>query len=254
MQFTEKLKRLTDDMGKARVSQDAGLPNSAISNYISKEQMPRGDKALALARALKVPLEWLLDDRQDWPPPALGAPPDDRLADIKDTVLMRELARRYRRELMNMKDLIDEAENENWAAIVAKARTVKPGSAIPGSVELAVKKIASIVSAQMVNSFRFDVKVFADFLHAQLVGHDQPVESLQASALEKRHYELFKVAGFTEFITWIIEHKDSLKRPDAPGMIALLEISRMGPSQRANAGNLAAHPKPTDVAKPKKRR
>jgi transcriptional regulator with XRE-family HTH domain len=70
MKFHEKLSRLTAGKNKSALAEGAGLPASAVSNYIFKRQMPRGDKALALARVLGVPLEWLVDDAQDFPPPS----------------------------------------------------------------------------------------------------------------------------------------------------------------------------------------
>jgi transcriptional regulator with XRE-family HTH domain len=68
MRIHEKLARLTKDLKKTMVCKRAGIPNNAISNYISKEQMPSADVAFRLAKALAVDVAWLVDDRQNWPP------------------------------------------------------------------------------------------------------------------------------------------------------------------------------------------
>ena len=46
-----------------------GLAPTAISNYIASGSIPRADIALKIARAVGVPLDWLIDDSQDFPPP-----------------------------------------------------------------------------------------------------------------------------------------------------------------------------------------
>lgn len=68
MTFAEKLTRLTEDRHKAKVSRRAGLPSTAIYDYVSKGFRPRAEPALRLARVLGVSVEWLIDDTQAWPP------------------------------------------------------------------------------------------------------------------------------------------------------------------------------------------
>ena len=68
MLFNEKLRRLTEDRRKTVISKRAGLPRLFISNSISKGQTPRSDNALALARVFGISVEWLIDDKQEWPP------------------------------------------------------------------------------------------------------------------------------------------------------------------------------------------
>ena len=69
MKFADKLSQLTADDNKARLSRAAGLPPNAINDYINKGHRPGIDNALALAKVLRVPLEWLVDDAAEWPPP-----------------------------------------------------------------------------------------------------------------------------------------------------------------------------------------
>ena len=74
MTFIEKLRRLTDDRNKSKLARRMGLPPTAIHAYLSKGYMPRANTALRIARALSVSFEWLLDDRQNWPPVWVNPP------------------------------------------------------------------------------------------------------------------------------------------------------------------------------------
>src|SRR2546423_15649542 len=104
MEFTEKLARLTAEQNKSQIARDAGLSPTAISDYLQKGYIPRADNALALARALKVPLDWLVDPSRDWPPPSLTAP---STAQLSDDELMTEVARRYRNQALRMRGMIE---------------------------------------------------------------------------------------------------------------------------------------------------
>lgn len=68
MTFHEKLAKLTEDRRKTRLSLRAGLPANAISNYLSRRQMPSADIALRISQVLDVDVAWLVDDTQTWPP------------------------------------------------------------------------------------------------------------------------------------------------------------------------------------------
>jgi transcriptional regulator with XRE-family HTH domain len=67
MTFREKLAMLTEDRIKSVLCRRAGFPPTAISCYLSKDQIPRGDKAFRLARVLGVSTDWLLDDSKGLP-------------------------------------------------------------------------------------------------------------------------------------------------------------------------------------------
>ena len=114
MVFTEKLSRLTTGK-RSRIAKAAGLPTSAVSNYISKKQMPRGDKALALARATGVPVEWLLDDSQDWP-----APPSNAVSAITIDQLAAELGRRMYGVASALLAKLAKAQRIKWTEVAAE--------------------------------------------------------------------------------------------------------------------------------------
>lgn len=89
MVFADKLRELTKNISRAALARKAGLSEAAISNYINAGHRPGADAALAIARATGVPLDWLIDDKCDFPAPlpsSLGAVPTDDLR--------RELGRR----------------------------------------------------------------------------------------------------------------------------------------------------------------
>ncbi|HEX4055988.1 MAG TPA: helix-turn-helix transcriptional regulator [Tepidisphaeraceae bacterium] len=114
------------------MARKADLPPNAVSDYINKNYLPRVDTALALARALNVPLDWLADDRQDWPPPAKW---DAYAAEnLPDGLLMREVCRRLRLASLDIKDLIEKAERVDWVSISKLILEQPEGSPLPPSI------------------------------------------------------------------------------------------------------------------------
>jgi transcriptional regulator with XRE-family HTH domain len=129
MRFAEKLERFTREKNKAKIARAAGLPANAINEYIAKGYTPRADNALALAKALKVPLEWLVDDSRDYPPPE--PVPKPTVSDLPDYDLLLELARRFRREQIETLDALASAEHiiesKSFDATPAELRRILQG-------------------------------------------------------------------------------------------------------------------------------
>lgn len=67
MTFREKLRRLTEDMHKAKVARRAGMGQPQFHEYL-QGVTPRIDTAARIARALHVDVGWLIDDAREWPP------------------------------------------------------------------------------------------------------------------------------------------------------------------------------------------
>lgn len=112
VKFSEKLAKLTEERDKRKLSLEAGLPPTAVSNYISKANIPRSDTALKLARILNVPVEWFIDDSDDrWPAPS---PQKTALGVIPDLELMGEVCRRYWLALKRWEATIVAAEHMDW--------------------------------------------------------------------------------------------------------------------------------------------
>jgi transcriptional regulator with XRE-family HTH domain len=78
MRLNEKLLKLCDERGldsQRDLARLAKLSKSSVSRWVNGETRPRMLQALKLARALKVPLEYLIDDAMEEMPPVL--PPDE---------------------------------------------------------------------------------------------------------------------------------------------------------------------------------
>ncbi|MFW6108065.1 MAG: helix-turn-helix domain-containing protein, partial [bacterium] len=71
MDFREKLKRLREqhELGQAELAGKARLSTNKIQRYEQSGQKPKGEDTLALARALGVTADYLLDDDLPYPPP-----------------------------------------------------------------------------------------------------------------------------------------------------------------------------------------
>lgn len=78
MVLYEKLRRLLAEKGwpQAELARKASVCPSNLSNIFHRANNPQLSTALRIARALDVPLEWLADDAQEWPPPKPGCPVD----------------------------------------------------------------------------------------------------------------------------------------------------------------------------------
>ena len=72
--LVEKLRALLRerDLSRADVDDAAGFKENITSNLINQKSEPKVKKALALARALGVSLDWLADDDQGLPPVPAG--------------------------------------------------------------------------------------------------------------------------------------------------------------------------------------
>ena len=125
MKFHEKLRQRVQELGlnKAKAARDVGLPDSTINNYLAKnDSLPRIDIAAKIAKAIRVPLEWLADDAAVWPPPDLSC------SYLSDRELMQEVDKRQRVKLLRVRDAIDAAKKIDWDAVQAGAAEKPPDS------------------------------------------------------------------------------------------------------------------------------
>lgn len=128
----EKLARRVKDLGlnKAKAARKAGLLESTIGSYISKPvSLPPSDIALKISRAIQVPLDWLIDDEQEYPPPPLTA------AGAMTTVqLVEELGRRMHEIGVVLLPKIKQAEDAKWYKIGLELAKSDPAKPLPRSV------------------------------------------------------------------------------------------------------------------------
>ena len=91
MLFGEKLRRLRGSSSYKAVSVACGCSGEHVRRLEQNKACPNVLLALRLARHFGVPLDWLADDTQNWPPPATE---EQRISDIiKETLTARGLSR-----------------------------------------------------------------------------------------------------------------------------------------------------------------
>ena len=102
---------------KSEVARAAGLPVTAISNYINRKYIPRADTALRIAKALNVPLSWMVDDSQNWPPPKTDGASSAFLQNAGDDELWSELSHRYIRYAKNALQYAEKLKEFDFAKL-----------------------------------------------------------------------------------------------------------------------------------------
>ena len=123
MTFQEKLRRLAPTINKSRAARAVGLKANAISTYMAKGSLPRIDIALKIALALGVPLDWLADDQQDFPPPAKAS---SSIRDFGDADLVHDLAQRYRSAKLDFLNEADRVKQFDWERAARDAERLGP--------------------------------------------------------------------------------------------------------------------------------
>ena len=181
MQFVEKLKALVADKNKSDLARRAGLSATAISDYLLKGYIPRADKALALARALKVPLDWLLDDQQDWPAPA---PDEFPLTNVSDADLMGEACRRQRLEALRLRAALDRIERLDWSEVARRILTANGDETAAPELRLLDE-----VGTSLYRLRQYDTSHAEQFYLNTLPGKDVPWAELKPDRLRARWYE-----------------------------------------------------------------
>lgn len=133
MLLQEKLNKLMEGRKQTAVCDKADVGRTALSGYLKKGAMPPADVAFRLAHAMEVPLEWLLDDDQDWPPPAGD---EQSLRGFSNDELARELAYRYRERAEEVIEfLYSVMEHDEWLPVARRALEVPLDKPIPADIE-----------------------------------------------------------------------------------------------------------------------
>ncbi len=192
MRFSDKLERLTANVNKAKASLDAGLPPTAISNYLAKGQVPRADTGVAIARVLGVAADWLFDDAQDWPPPK--AEPAVA-ASLSDGDLMEEVARRRRLVMSDLLKSIERIEKVDWGAVRKRLGVVPIGAPLPDELLADVAPAAEARRQWHLATQRFDLK-FYDMLYGKMSPVGRKPEELNVERLAARHLSAINTADF----------------------------------------------------------
>ncbi|MEM8493907.1 MAG: helix-turn-helix transcriptional regulator [Planctomycetota bacterium] len=157
--FAEKLAKLTENENKIALSERAGLPPKAISNYISKRQTPQADKALAIARVLNVPLDWLVDDQQTMPKPKQGR--FVSLASFATDDLLDEIHVRLIREFNRAQaELQAFWKRDDWQAVAVSLYETADGASPPAEARQTQRDIER--ARQRLEKIRLDFDLMGE--------------------------------------------------------------------------------------------
>jgi transcriptional regulator with XRE-family HTH domain len=129
MKFSEKLAKLTEGRNRSDLARAVRLPPSILSNYINRGSTPRADIALSVAKALDVPLQWLVDDEQSWP-----APPSPAAA-MSTAQLAEELSRRSAGIVDAIWEKLRAARGADWVELTLTALALDPSKPIPKALQ-----------------------------------------------------------------------------------------------------------------------
>ena len=253
MKFAEKLAQLTDGKNKQRIGRDAGLPPTAISDYIAKNHIPRADTALKLARALKVPLEWLVDEAQEGPPPsASNSSPESILPNIPFGPLIRELARRYRLDALDVRQKLHDARKVDWSKVFADVQALPADAPISRELTRHLKLAEEVTIGVLTTTTRYDIRLAADFLHDQLPGAELPIEQLTALHAEHELRDLEQREGFASLVHWMNEHRDAMRKLNISPPVFIEQIRELA-GERTRIETLGGAP-PATTADPEQTR
>lgn len=184
MLFAEKLDKLGKEVNKSRVSRAAGLKANTLSTYIATRSIPRADIALKLARALGVPLEWLVDDTQDWPPPSKSDASGEATSSLQltDNELMIEVCRRFRLVAVPFRERLAKAMGIDWNSITSKMLELPIESDLPPEAADATSLAVSLANS-VEQLFQFDPDTVVYNYHGALPGKALDPGELTLAAL-----------------------------------------------------------------------
>ena len=213
MQFHEKVRRQVQalDLNRSKAAREVGLPVSTINNYVSTTaSLPRVDIAIKIARALKVPLEWLADDEQDWPPPsqpsvASPMPPLEKFGDVQ---IIEELAKRRRRAQIDFLDELKKVISIDWDGVASALESVPPGDAAPDSVKRAAQAYLSLLLKGERLQSDWSVGSYSLVHHNELPGSDRPLNDFYTIEGPDWRIQLMNLKGLDRFIKAQTPHDD----------------------------------------------
>lgn len=187
--FGEKLRRAieTDGRSRALIARSAGLKPSILNNYLNRGSAPMADAAFRLARALDLPIDWLLDDDADWPAPVAQKP---MLENISEEDLMTELARRQRHAVLRGRKVLEQIKSVDWKSVASELYSA------PLSAELSERLTQHLGQVWMMTSWygstwkAYDIEWHAAQHNAVMPGSDLPPAEVQIDTVRKQLGEL----------------------------------------------------------------
>ncbi|HZK80618.1 MAG TPA: helix-turn-helix transcriptional regulator [Humisphaera sp.] len=199
MDFQEKLRRRMEELGlnKARVAAGAGLTDSTISSYFrDRGSVPRIDIGIRIARVVKVPLDWLADDSQEWPPPEADMIAATRLS---DTELFLEWCRRMTLAAWSLNRELKNAERIDWDSSGKSLAELSLDTKISSELSM-LYTIQGGVQARRFVLDQFDMeRPGSEFWRYYKIVEPAEGEELATEKLVKRHRALVAIRGYRAF-------------------------------------------------------
>ena len=188
MDFFTKLRKSAAEKNQSQRARSVGLKANTISSYLAKRSMPRADIAFKIACALEVPLDWLLDDKQDWPPPT---PEKQPLSRMSDDDLMREVATRFRRDALRLIEAVESIERTDWQKLANDIARLPHVSKLPDELRPSLRAShANPVYAFL--RFTYDIRRYAREHHKELPGAERAPDELEPENFVPRGREFVK--------------------------------------------------------------
>jgi len=210
MTFQEKLRRLAPTINKSRAARAVGLKENAISTYMARGSLPRVDIALKIAMALGVPLDWLADDRQDFPPPQADK---SSVRDFGDADLVHDLARRYRGAQLDFLNEADRVKQFDWQRAADAAEAMQQNDSTPELVRQAMFLLGSAQVKFKRIAADLDVERYCIVHHEQLPGGSRPIGEFEMVSRGEEWFRLTEIPGLKRFAGAVGQSPEWLNSP-----------------------------------------
>jgi transcriptional regulator with XRE-family HTH domain len=250
VKLSEKLKEFTKKRSQASIARDAGLAPSILSNYINRGSEPLASAALKLARALEVPVDWLLDDAQGFPAPE--PTPKPSASDLPDRELMMELAVRQRRLLLDFLQTLESANAIDWNKAASDAANLSPSDPLPDSAKQGIANLAALDVKFSRTSQDYDLPFYVVLNHETLPGGNVPLQMLDWLHFDTKYGQFSERPEVRRFIETVRPHLEWQQRPERKSL-ADYELAMRTYCRKLGLGQVAPLPQlvvPTQVAVP----
>lgn len=187
MEFGKKLKLSLGGRKRAEVAKAIGVPAATFNDYLNKNVMPRADIGILLAKELNVDANWLFNpERKEEVPVWAGADLVQILERADDLLLMKEVAKRYRREAVKLYMKMHEiefAEDEEWIEFARRILSVPFNKKLPADLEPWAERAGDVGTLMFPLNKLMPDRIAALF-HAEMPGSEMAPIALEYRDLE----------------------------------------------------------------------
>ena len=138
-----------------------------------------------------MPVEWLIDDEQDWPPPQASRGAES----LTDDELLTEIARRQRILVSRLRKNFEEIrDNIDWLSTAINLYSIPIGKPIPGELHVPMQYARFQMRAAEEGTIQYEVLGVAQAKHQSLPGSEYSSDELDPEQF------------FNELIRWSKEN------------------------------------------------